>query len=161
MPKNVLVHFTNSRGDSLGVFEVPVSAGPQQFQELVNGVLPEEERDEFNFFHLTKEIKTKLNIYFQQVDYSNFEANLEVTYHPVSNFKVRPVTRASSSMYGHTEAVLSLSFSPDCKGLASGSGDGTLRLWDVFTQTPAKEVRADNWVMIVQWAPDSEKLAYA
>ena len=76
MPKNVLVHFTNSRGDSLGVFEVPVSAGPQQFQELVNGVLPEEERDEFNFFHLTKEIKTKLAIYFQQVNYSNFEANL-------------------------------------------------------------------------------------
>lgn len=32
VPKNVLVHFTNSRGESLGVFEVPVTAGPQQFQ---------------------------------------------------------------------------------------------------------------------------------
>lgn len=63
-------------------------------------------------------------------------------------------------MYGHTEAVLSLAFSPDCKGLASGSGDGTLRLWDVFTQTPLKEVKAENWVMVVQWAPDGEKLAF-
>jgi len=41
-------------------------------------------------------------------------------------------------MYGHTEAVLSLNFSPDCKNLASGSGDGTVRLWDIFTQTPMK-----------------------
>lgn len=41
-------------------------------------------------------------------------------------------------MYGHTEAVLSLSFSPDCKNLASGSGDATMRLWDIQTQTPLK-----------------------
>ena len=64
-------------------------------------------------------------------------------------------------MYGHTEAVLSLNFSPDCKSLASGSGDGSIRLWDLYTQTPLKEIKAENWVMIVQWAPDSKKFAYA
>lgn len=32
IPKKVLVHFTNSKGESLGVFEVPAEAGPQQFQ---------------------------------------------------------------------------------------------------------------------------------
>jgi len=41
-------------------------------------------------------------------------------------------------MYGHTEAVLTISFSPDNKHLASGSGDGSLRLWDINTQTPYK-----------------------
>jgi ribosome assembly protein 4 len=56
---------------------------------------------------------------------------------------------------------LSLNFSPDCKNLASGSGDGSVRLWDIYTQTPMKEIKADNWVMIVQWSPDGEKLAYA
>jgi ribosome assembly protein 4 len=45
--------------------------------------------------------------------------------------------------------------------LASGSGDGTVRLWDVFTQTPLKEIKADNWVMLVVWSPDAERLAYA
>lgn len=45
-------------------------------------------------------------------------------------------------MYGHTEAVLSINFSSDCKNLASGSGDGTVRLWDVYTQTPLKEIKA-------------------
>lgn len=37
---------------------------------------------------------------------------------------------------GHTEAVLSVAFSPDSRHLASGSGDTTVRLWDLTTQTP-------------------------
>jgi WD40 repeat protein len=37
---------------------------------------------------------------------------------------------------GHGEAVLSVSFSPDGRQLASGSGDTTVRFWDLGTQTP-------------------------
>ena len=58
-------------------------------------------------------------------------------------------------MFGHTEAVLFIQFSPDSQSLASGSGDGSLRLWDINTQTPMKEIKSDDWVMIVQWSPDS------
>lgn len=42
----------------------------------------------------------------------------------------------STVLAGHTEAVLSVAFSPDGTQLASGSGDTTVRLWDLNTQTP-------------------------
>lgn len=37
---------------------------------------------------------------------------------------------------GHSEAVLSVCFSPDSRMLASGGGDGTVRFWDIHTTTP-------------------------
>lgn len=100
-------------------------------------------------------------MFFTQIHYTDYESNLEVVYHPVCTFKVKPITRASSSMYGHTEAVLSMQFSPDSRNLASGSGDASVRLWDIHTQTPMKEILTDNWVMIVNWSPDATKIAYA
>jgi len=39
-------------------------------------------------------------------------------------------------MPGHAEAVISVQFSPDSKKLASGSGDTTVRFWDLDMQTP-------------------------
>lgn len=41
-----------------------------------------------------------------------------------------------SSIPGHAEAVISVSFSPNGKYLASGSGDTTVRFWDILTQSP-------------------------
>src|SRR6185503_18160734 len=45
--------------------------------------------------------------------------------------------RPTGTLVGHRQAVTSIDFSPDGKTLASGSQDGTLRLWDLST---AKEV---------------------
>lgn len=43
---------------------------------------------------------------------------------------------SSRLFVGHGEAVLSVAFSPDGRQLASGSGDTTVRFWDLGTQTP-------------------------
>lgn len=56
------------------------------------------------------------------------EAVLRVSYQPLAVFRVRPVTRCTSTMPGHTEAVLHVSYSPDGSMLASGGGDMTVRL---------------------------------
>lgn len=63
-------------------------------------------------------------------------------------------------MPGHSEAVVSLCFSPDGQHLASGSGDTTLRLWDLHTETPHFTCTGHRqWVLCVAWSPDSAKVA--
>ena len=81
------------------------------------------------------------------------EAALRIVYQPQAIFRVRPVSRCTSSMPGHAEAVLSVNFSPDGKQLASGSGDTTVRFWDLGTQLPAHTCQvcsaqhASHWLM--------------
>src|SRR5438105_587614 len=65
---------------------------------------------------------------------------------------------------GHTEVVYPVAFSPDGKTLASGSGDGTLKLWDVITgkETTTLEGHNEGWgVFSVVFSPDGKTLASA
>lgn len=65
-------------------------------------------------------------------------------------------------MEGHTEAICSVAFSPDGKQLASGSGDTSVRLWDLSCETPLYSCEAHkNWILCVAWSPDGTKLASA
>jgi ribosome assembly protein 4 len=75
-------------------------------------------------------------------------------------FRITPITRASSTLEGHTEAVLNVAFSPDGKALASGSGDTTVRIWDLQTETPMFTCEGHkHWVLFVSFSPDCSKIA--
>lgn len=87
---------------------------------------------------------------------------VRVVYMPQSVFRVRPVGRCTSTLSGHAESVLVASFSPDSRRLASGSGDSTVRLWDLMTETPLQEVTGHrSWTQCVSWSPDGVTLASA
>src|SRR6266545_3482066 len=56
--------------------------------------------------------------------------------------------------------VYSVAFSPDGKTLASGSGDNTIRLWDVGTGRLIRSFEERNqWVPSVAFSPDGKMIA--
>lgn len=106
---------------------------------------------------MQKSLKDTVDL--KKIDIENV---LNIVYQPQAVFKVRAITRCTSSMPGHAEAVVALSFSPNSLHLASGSGDTTLRLWDLTTETPHFTCTGHkNWVLVVAWSPDSLKIASA
>ena len=88
------------------------------------------------------------------------EQTLELIYRPMAVFKVRPVTRCTDTLPGHTDAILHVSYSPDGQQLASGGGDATVRFWDVHTCTPRHTCHGHkDHVLCTAWSPDGKKFA--
>jgi periodic tryptophan protein 2 len=59
---------------------------------------------------------------------------------------------------GHKGPVTSLSFNPSVGTLASGSWDGTVRLWDVFKNNVVETLTHTSDVLCLDWRPDGKML---
>ena len=67
---------------------------------------------------------------------------------------------AQTTLEGHADLVTSVSFSPDGTTLASGSLDGTVKLWDVATHTNIATLEGHTgWVTSVSFSLDGTTLA--
>ncbi|MCL4116844.1 UNVERIFIED_CONTAM: hypothetical protein GTU68_064523 [Idotea baltica] len=159
---NVLAQFCSESGITAGPpIELPLSLPREKLQLILNTLLKEEEVTPYSFFIEEKEVKDSLESVIDKFTL-NEEKILKILYQPQAIFRVRAVTRCSSSLPGHAEAILHASFSPDGQYLASGSGDTTVRFWDVNTETPHFTCKGHkHWVLVTAWSPDGEKLASA
>ena len=89
------------------------------------------------------------------------EETIELQCRPQAVFQVRSVSRCTSSIPGHGEAILAAQFSPASSGkLLTGAGDNTARVWDCDTGTPQHTLKGHtSWVLVVSWSPDASLLA--
>lgn len=157
---NVIIQFQSPEGEPTGPqLDVPHDVTPQQLEVLLNGLLAAPERLPYAFFIDGGELAAALGAHLRKHAVS-VEAVLRVVYQPQAVFRVRPVARCSATIPGHTEAVLTVAFSPNGKRLVSGGGDCSLRFWDLGTQTPAATGTAHAaWVLAVAWSPDAALVA--
>lgn len=123
-----------------------------------------EEKQLYQFYLDDKEVRGSIKEVLDKAMKTNKKIKAEtiipLTYKPEAMFRIRPITRASSTLEGHSEAILSVAFSPDGKCLASGSGDTTVRIWDLMTETPLETcIGHKHWVLFVSFSPDCTKIA--
>ncbi|MEW5304910.1 MAG: hypothetical protein WDW36_007487 [Sanguina aurantia] len=157
---NIIVQFRSATGQDTGPqLDLPASVTPAQLEILLNGLLANEDKMPYAFSVEDMELAGELGGHISSAGLS-VEKALTVVYTPQAVFRVRAVARCTASMPGHSESVLAVQFSPDGKLLASGSGDTSVRLWDLATQTPQSECKGHrNWVLVVAWSPDGRVLA--
>jgi RNA polymerase sigma factor (sigma-70 family) len=65
-----------------------------------------------------------------------------------------------AELRGHTETLFQVAFAPDGRTLASGSMDGTIRLWDLPTGKEVGRLEGHRgWVLDLAFSPDGRRLA--
>ena len=90
------------------------------------------------------------------------EDSISLQFTPQAIFRVRAVSRCSSSI-GQGQAVLAAKFSPSSSSrLVTGSGGkyNTARIVDCDTGTPLHILKGHtDWVLVVSWSPDDSTIA--
>jgi ribosome assembly protein 4 len=154
--QKVQVQFASQEegGETSSTLHIPITSNIKQLNLILNELLRNDDPLPYSFYINEKEITNQID----ELGVGS-EDRVTITYIPQAVFRVRTVTRCTSTLTGHGEAVLNCSFSPDGRSLASASGDTTVRIWNLSTETPRHTLKGHtNWVQHVAWSPDCRLL---
>jgi ribosome assembly protein 4 len=157
-PAKVLAQFRDEGGEQTGPpLDLPADMSAEQLNELLNELLHNEETLPYSFYVNEEELSGGDTVAARiEAGGLSTEQALTIVYVPQSVYRVRAVTRCTATLEGHTEAVLTVAFSPDGQQLVSGSGDHSVRFWDLNTQLPAATCKGHRgWVLCAAWSPDA------
>ncbi|OIR58653.1 MAG: Notchless-like WD40 repeat-containing protein [Amphiamblys sp. WSBS2006] len=157
MEKKILLQLWREDGEQIG-HQMAVSLGitTEHLDRLVQHIEKTHETVKYIYEVDRNEIDGLLDEAFLKQIGSTGEQILSVVCRPQTVAYTCPVTRCTGAIPGHSEAILCVSFSPDGRGLASGGGDGSVRFWDLTTNTPkTKSTEHSKWVLCLRWSPDS------
>lgn len=156
----ILLKFIRRGGEQVGnQFQVPIDFSINELKKLLNIVLENKENKPYSFYLNNVEIVTRISEQMK-IQKLNSEVILPIVFEPRSYFKVRPITHCVATLTGHTEAILSVQFSPDGRMAATGSGDTTIIIWDLMIDLPKYTLRGHHdWVFIISWSPNGEILS--
>ncbi|GMI61451.1 hypothetical protein ScalyP_jg2970 [Parmales sp. scaly parma] len=190
LPSSVIVKFRPINDDGSSSendwpqLDLPIGTTVAQLEALVNDLLENSDNettpfafyvannkddDESKTTSTTSKTTTTEDIEIVKSLFDTIKSNalstenvLSLTYMPLSLFRVKPVTRCTDTMPGHTDAVLHVTYSPCGRFLASGGGDTTVRFWDVNTCLPRKTCAGHkNHVLVTGWSPDGRRFGSA
>eukprot|EP00290_Baffinella_frigidus_P007420 CAMPEP_0180139066 /NCGR_PEP_ID=MMETSP0986-20121125/13309_1 /TAXON_ID=697907 /ORGANISM="non described non described, Strain CCMP2293" /LENGTH=475 /DNA_ID=CAMNT_0022081093 /DNA_START=19 /DNA_END=1446 /DNA_ORIENTATION=- len=151
----IFAQFTSPGGEATGPqIEIPLDLNTKKLNGVINELLGNERSEPYSFYINDQEVAGTLELALDEQCLST-EDVIKIIYQPQATFRVVAVTRCSGTLPGHTEAILCVAFSPDCQRLLTGSGDATLRIWDLKTETPIVTLKGHkNWVLCCAVSPD-------
>ncbi|KAF7360397.1 hypothetical protein MVEN_00769500 [Mycena venus] len=176
---NIVVQFVSEDdGQPLApAVNLPANLSREALEGLLNKLSPQEDPVPFSFHVQLPEDEVKIpgaptrivisksiedDILNHPINSRSFTEEDVFVVHcsPQSVFRVRPPTRCSSTLSGHSSPILCASFSPTGNFLATGSGDTTARLWNLDTETPSHTLSGHKgWVLCVEWEAMERRLA--
>ncbi|OXA57705.1 notchless protein homolog 1 [Folsomia candida] len=146
----------------MGPIDVPVTVTLDQIKQMAEGLGMDGDPFMSVYFVNNKEITSSLSGVLTNEEKDDHETVFKIICQPQAVFKVRCITRCTSSLSGHAKEVLSANFSGDGRKLATGSGDSSVRFWDLDTETPEYTCEGHgDWVLAVAWAPSGLRVASA